>query len=295
MIQVDPNNTIIKDLHHYLLSIVGPRPIALASTINQNGTSNVSPFSFFNIFSANPPIAIFSPARRVRNNTEKDTLKNIETTKEVVINIVNYNLVEKASIASNEYPQEIDEFLKAGLTKIKSKKIKPYRVKESPVQMECKVNQIINLGKNGGAGNLIICEILLIHISATILNEKNEIDQNKIKLVGRMGGNWYCKGFNESLFEIKKPTQDLCIGFDNIPEHIQKSDILDDQDLIKLASINKLPGEKEVKLFNQNIQFKKTNSQQGLTTKLHIKAKEEINNNNIKLAWKYLLIDTIKK
>tara|TARA_B100000902_G_scaffold380178_1_gene415294 strand:- start:2484 stop:3377 length:894 start_codon:yes stop_codon:yes gene_type:complete len=295
MLQVDPNNIIIKDLHHYLLSIVGPRPIALASTINQNGISNVSPFSFFNIFSANPPIAIFSPARRVRNNTEKDTLKNIESTKEVVINIVNYNLVEKASIASNEYPQEIDEFFKAGLTKIESKKIKPYRVEESPVQMECKVNQIINLGKEGGAGNLIICEILLIHISETILNEKNEIDQNKIQLVGRMGGDWYCKGFKESLFEIQKPTQDLCIGFDSIPKSIQNSNILNEKDLIKLASISELPGKEELKSFSQNIQFSNTEKEKELTTILHTKAKEEINNNNIKLAWKYLLINNTKK
>tara|TARA_Y100000994_G_scaffold231460_1_gene217874 strand:+ start:3017 stop:3907 length:891 start_codon:yes stop_codon:yes gene_type:complete len=293
--KIDPNNIIIKDLHSYLLSIIGPRPIALASTINQSGLSNVSPFSFFNIFSANPPIAIFSPARRVRNNTEKDTLNNIENTKEVVINIVNYNLVEQASIASNEYAKEIDEFHKAGLTKIKSKKIKPYRVKESPVQMECKVNQIIKLGEQGGAGNLIICEILLIHISEEILDSKNRIDPNKLQLVGRMGGNWYCKGFNESLFEIQKPTKDLCIGFDKIPTHIKNSDILDNQDIIKLASINRLPEANEIEQFTHTIKLTTNNTRLELRTQLHTKAKEEIKKNNIECAWKYLLIDKIKK
>ena len=205
ILEIEPNKIETRDLHNYLLSSIGPRPIALASTIDSNGVNNVSPFSFFNIFSAKPPIAIFSPARRVRDNTTKDTLKNIKEVKEVVINIVNDEIVDKASISSTEFPREVDEFIEAGLTPIASKKIKPFRVYESPVQMECKVNQIIELGNNGGAGNLIICEIILIHISSSILDENNQIDQNKIKLVGRLGNNWYCKGFNDSLFEIKKP------------------------------------------------------------------------------------------
>ena len=177
-LEIEPNKIATKDLHKYLLSSVGPRPIALASTIDSNGINNVSPFSFFNIFSAKPPIAIFSPARRVRNNTTKDTLENIKEIKEVVINIVNDKIVEKASISSTEFPPEIEE---------------------------CKVNQLIELGQKGGAGNLIICEIILIHINSEILDKNNQIDQNKIKLVGRLGNNWYCEGFGQSLFEIQKP------------------------------------------------------------------------------------------
>ena len=205
MLEIEPSKVLVQDLHKYLLSSVGPRPIALASTIDSKGNRNVSPFSFFNVFSANPPIAVFSPARRIRNNTTKDTLENIKEIPEVVINVVTSDLVEKASLASTEYPKEIDEFIKSNLTPIPSKKIKPFRVEESPVQMECKVNQIVELGKNGGAGNLIICEIILMHISQSILNDKNQIDPNKIQLVGRLGGNWYSKGFENSLFEIKKP------------------------------------------------------------------------------------------
>jgi len=205
MLEIDPNNILTKDLHKYLLSSIGPRPIALASTIDLNGVNNVSPFSFFNIFSGKPPIAIFSPARRIRNNTTKDTLKNIQNIKEVVINIVNDDLIRKAVETSGEYPPEIDEFIKAKLTPIASKKIKPYRVQESPVQMECKVNQIIELGNEGGAGNLIICEVILIHINQEILDTSNQIDPNKIKLVGRLGADWYCKGFGEALFKVSKP------------------------------------------------------------------------------------------
>ena len=202
MLEIYPHQTLTKDLHKYLLSSIGPRPIALASTIDNQGINNVSPFSFFNIFSSNPPIAIFSPARRVRDNTTKDTLENIQQNKEVVINVVNEDIVEKAVISSRDFPPEEDEFVKAGFTPIASKMIKPFRVKESPVQMECKVNQIIELGNNGGAGNLIVSEVILMHINPNILDEDNNIDPNKIKLVGRMGGSWYSKGYNESLFQV---------------------------------------------------------------------------------------------
>tara|TARA_Y100001968_G_C19268965_1_gene673203 strand:- start:206 stop:829 length:624 start_codon:yes stop_codon:yes gene_type:complete len=205
MLEIDPNNISTPDLQKHLLSSIGPRPIALASTIDANGVNNVSPFSFFNIFSGNPPIAIFSPARRIRNNTTKDTLTNVKQIKEVVINIVNDNLVEKAVATSGEYPPYVDEFIEANLTPIESKKIKPYRVKESPIHMECKVNQIIELGNQGGAGSLIICEIILIHINEKILNEDNQIDPNKIKLVGRLGADWYCQSFGDALFKVSKP------------------------------------------------------------------------------------------
>ena len=292
MLEIQPNKIITKDLHQYLLSIIGPRPIALASTIDLNGNKNVSPFSFFNIFSANPPIAVFSPARRVRNNTEKDTLQNIQEIKEVVINIVNYALVEQSSLASNEYPQQIDEFMKAGLTPIASKKVKPFRVKESPVQIECKVNDIIHLGESGGAGNLIICEVLLIHIDKSILNNKNEIDQHKIKLVGRMGGNWYSKGFDDALFEIPKPTRNLGIGFDKIPHDIKNDSVFNQTDLSRLAGVDKLPNENDIELFKQNI-TSETKKKLNTRKKLYLEVKECIKNGNIERAWKYLLIDKL--
>ena len=204
MIKINPKNTETKLVQEYLLSAVGPRPIALASTIDKNNIPNLSPFSFFNVFSGNPPILIFSPARRIRNNTEKDTLRNLQQIKEVVINIVNYNIVEKMVKSSFDYPSEIDEFIESGFTHLNSEIVKPFRVKESPVQMECTVNKIISLGDNAGSGNLIICEIQLIHISEKILSQNKKIDQHKIDLVGRMGYEWYIKSDSKSLFKINK-------------------------------------------------------------------------------------------
>ena len=204
MIKINPKNTETKLVQEYLLSAVGPRPIALASTIYKNNIPNLSPFSFFNVFSGNPPILIFSPARRIRNNTEKDTLRNLQQIKEVVINIVNYNIVEKMVKSSFDYPSEIDEFIESGFTHLNSEIVKPFRVEESPVQMECTVNKIISLGENAGSGNLIICEIQLIHISEKILSQNKKIDQHKIDLVGRMGYDWYIKSDSKSLFKINK-------------------------------------------------------------------------------------------
>ena len=204
MIKINPKNTETKLVQEYLLSAVGPRPIALASTIDKNNIPNLSPFSFFNVFSGNPPILIFSPARRIRNNTEKDTLRNLQQIKEVVINVVNYNIVEKMVKSSFDYPSEIDEFIESGFTHLNSEIVKPFRVEESPVQMECTVNKIISLGENAGSGNLIICEIQLIHISEKILSQNKKIDQHKIDLVGRMGYDWYIKSDSKSLFKINK-------------------------------------------------------------------------------------------
>lgn len=298
MLEIDPNDISIKELHQYLLSSIGPRPIALASTIDVNGINNVSPFSFFNVFSANPPILIFSPARRVRNNTTKDTLENVKEIKEVVINIVNEKIVEKMSLTSGEYPSEIDEFVKAGLTPIVSKKIKPKRVKESPVQLECKVNQIIKLGNEGGAGNLIICEVIFIHINSSILNENNEIEQDKIQLIGRLGNNWYCKAFDQALFEIQKPTEKMGIGLDRIPERIRKSYIFNQNDLAKLASINNIPSNHEIEKFREKdiIQLLlQGENDEEIREVLHTKAKEEIDKNEIEKAWKFLLIDKLNQ
>ena len=204
MIKINPKNTETKLVQEYLLSAVGPRPIALASTIDKNNIPNLKPFSFFNVFSGNPPILIFSPARRIRNNTEKDTLRNLQQIKEVVINIVNYNIVEKMVKSSFDYPSEIDEFIESGFTHLNSEIVKPFRVEESPVQMECTVNKIISLGENAGSGNLIICEIQLIHISEKILSQNKKIDQHKIDLVGRMGYDWYIKSDSKSLLRLIK-------------------------------------------------------------------------------------------
>jgi len=204
MITINPKNTETKIVQEYLLSSVGPRPIALASTIDNNNIPNLSPFSFFNVFSGNPPILIFSPARRIRNNTEKDTLRNLKEIREVVINVVNHDIAERMVISSLDYASDVDEFLESGFTHLKSDLIKPFRVQESPVQMECKVKKIISLGENGGAGNLVICEILLIHVSKKILDENKKINQEKIDLIGRLGFNWYIKNSEKSLFEIKK-------------------------------------------------------------------------------------------
>ena len=202
MVSIDPINIEVPRLHRYLLGAVGPRPIAFASTIDANGVSNLAPFSFFNAFSANPPILVFSPARSGRTNTSKDTYNNVKELPEVVINVVNYELVHQMSLASSPYPSSINEFVKSGLTPIASELVKPFRIKESPVQFECRVNQVIELGDQGGAGNLIICEVLKIHISEEVLDEIGMIDQHKIDLVSRMGGNWYCRAEENSIFEM---------------------------------------------------------------------------------------------
>lgn len=276
------------DIQSYLQSSVGPRPIAFASTINKNGIPNLSPFSFFNVFSANPPILIFSPARRVRDNTIKHTLENCIDNKEVVINIVDYNIVQQMSLSSTEYPEGVNEFIKAGFTMLKSDIVKPFRVKESPVQFECKVNEIIPLGNEAGAGNLVICEVLKIHILSSILTEKDRIDQTKLDLVSRMGGAWYSRA-NKGLFEIPKPLFTLGIGVDAIPDFIKESSFFDGNDLGCLGNVEKLPNEEEINDFlNLNIEIKGILSSAD-EQKIQAKAKEYILNNDPEGAWKILL------
>ena len=232
MVTIDPKSIPTAQLQGYLQSSVGPRPIAFASTIDSNGVPNLSPFSFFNVFSANPPILVFSPARRVRDNTIKHTLQNAEATREVVINVVNYDMVQQTSLSSTEYPEGVNEFLKSGFTPIPSTIVKPYRVKESPVQFECKVTQIIALGTEGGAGNLILCEVVKLHIDESILDSNGAIDQHKIDLVSRLGGNWYSRS-NEGLFEVEKPLNTMGVGVDAIPVSIRASDYFAGNDLGK--------------------------------------------------------------
>lgn len=288
MISIDPNQIAPAKLQGYLQSSVGPRPISFASTISSGGIPNLSPFSFFNVFSSNPPILVFSPARRVRNNTIKHTLINCHDTREVVINVVNYDIVHQASLSSTEYPDGVNEFLKSGLTMLESDVVKPYRVAESPVQFECKVNDIISLGTEGGAGNLIICEVVKLHISENILDENGNIDQKKIDLVSRMGGNWYSRS-NQGLFEIPKPLVSLGIGVDNIPDFIKESTIFDGNDLGMLGNIEAIPTEEEIAIFvAQNFSVKAVLSNAD-EDKIHHKAKEYLDNQDVLSAWKVLL------
>ncbi|MFL2564085.1 MAG: flavin reductase family protein [Flavobacteriales bacterium] len=295
MLEINPKDLSTKDLHGYLLSSVGPRPIALVSTIDNEGRPNLSPFSFFNVFSANPPIAIFSPARRVRNNTTKHTLQNAASTKEVVINVVSYPIVEQTSLSSTEYKEGVNEFIKSGFTPLESIEVKPYRVKESPVQMECTVKEIISLGEEGGAGNLVVCEIVKMHISENVLNEHHQIDPNKIDLVGRMGANWYCRASNTSLFEVQKPNSKIGIGYDQLPQHIRNSDILSGNDLAKLANVESLPSMEDVEKFKGNkdlVNILKSSVDEKQTREnLHYHCKKLLQENKVLDAWSTLLIE----
>ena len=299
MYSIDPKKLSTKDLHGYLLSSIGPRPIALASTIGKENRPNLSPFSFFNIFSTNPPIAIFSPARRVRNNTTKHTLENIMHIKEVAINVVPFYLVEQCSLSSSEYSSTINEFKKSGLTAISSDLIRPFRVKESPVQMECKVKEIIALGNEGGAGNLVVCEIIKIHISEKILGNDKKIDPHKLDLVGRMGGNWYCRASGSSLFQVKKPNAKLGIGIDSLPDSIKNSSVLSGNDLAKLANIHSLSetvdNDKSKEISDIAKIFHSSSKKENATKELHLQAKNLLAKNNVAEAWKILLIDKLNK
>lgn len=294
MLSIEPKNISPAQLQSYLQSAVAPRPIAFASTISSSGKPNLSPFSFFNVFSSNPPILIFSPARRVRDNTIKHTLINAAAIKEVVINVVNFDIVQQASLSSTEYADGVNEFVKSGLTQIPSDIVKPYRVKESPVQFECKVNQIIALGTEGGAGNLVICEVLKIHIDEKILDNNGAIDQRKIDLVSRLGNNWYSRS-NMGLFEVPKPIVNLGIGVDSIPDTIRKSIVFTGNDLGLLGNVETLPTKEEVAIFvEQNFAVKAVLSADD-DKKVHQKAKEYLSNNDVLSAWKVLLAETISK
>ena len=250
---IDPKAVSTAALHGYMLGAVTPRPIAFASTIDSAGNVNLSPFSFFNVFSANPPIMIFSPARRGRDNTTKHTYENVLQVKEVVINIVNYDIVQQMSLSSTEYGKGINEFEKAGLTPLASQTIKPPRVAESPVQFECRVNEVISLGTEGGAGNLVICEVLKMHINEAILDADGKIDPVKLDAVSRMGGNWYSRA-KQGMFEVPKPLSRLGIGFDQLPEAIRTSKLLTGNDLAMLANVEVLPkGAKAIVNLEQHV------------------------------------------
>ena len=293
MISFTPKDLTVAKMHHYLLGAIGPRPIAFASTIDGNGQVNLAPFSFFNVFSANPPILIFSPARSGRTNTTKDTYNNVKAHPEVVINVVNFDIVEQMSLASSPYPAGENEFVKSGLTPIPSDLVKPFRVKESPVQFECKVNQVIELGTEGGAGNLIICEVVKFHIDESYLDENQLIDQQKIDLVARMGGNWYCRANEHAMFELEKPITTCGVGYDQLPQDFLQSDVLSKNLLARLAGIEEIPNETDVneyKLMELSDLFLSLDSQpKELELALHKRAKILLEQNNLKDAWLTLL------
>ena len=288
MTSFSPQELSTGRLHAYLLSAVAPRPIAFASTMDADGNPNLSPFSFFNVFSANPPVMIFSPARRVRDNTVKHTLENVEATKEVVINVVNYDIVQQMSLSSTEYAKGINEFDKAGLTMLESEVVKPFRVAESPVQFECKVNDIIHLGTEGGAGNLVICEVVKLHISDEVLDDKDMIVQEKLDLVARAGGSYYNRA-KKGFFEIPKPISTLGIGVDAMPSLIKNSMVLTGNDLGMLGNVESLPNQKEIKEFINNVSERYPNIKAMSHHEKHKIARNYLSYGDVDSAWKLLL------
>lgn len=294
MISFNPKDKTVPELMNYLQAGVAPRPIAFASTVDKDGNANLSPFSFFNIFGSNPPTLIFSPARRVRDNTIKHTLENVKEVPEVVINVVNFAMVQQASLSSTEYAKGVNEFLKAGFTPLESETVRPFRVKESPMQMECEVKQIIETGDGGGAGNLIICEIKRVHISEDVLDEKGQIDQHKIDLVARLGGNWYARASGNALFEVAKPLTTLGIGVDSLPQSIRLSTVLTGNDLGRLGNVERLPDADEVSDFIQSGRADEICRELGYSSgemgpRAHEIAHQLLEKERVEEAWKVLL------
>lgn len=289
--KVIPGDIKTAALHAYLLGSVGPRPICFASTVDENGEPNLSPFSFFNVFGSKPPILVFSPARRVRDNTTKHTLENAKATQEVVINIVNYDMVQQMNVASCEYPRGVNEFEKSGFTPIPSDMVKPFRVKESPVQIECKVNQIIETGEEGGAGNLIICEVLCMHINDEVLDVDGKIDPHKIDLVARMGGDYYCRASGNAVFEVQKPNMNLGIGVDALPERIRNSEVLTGNNLGVLGNSTSIPVISDMLYDDRLAQIVRDYEQdeKAKLRALHIYAKELLEAGDVEKAWQVLL------
>ncbi|WP_240671020.1 flavin reductase family protein [Lacibacter luteus] len=279
----------------WLQHAIAPRPVCFASTIDKEGNVNLSPFSFFNLFSSNPPVVVFSPARRVRDNTTKHTLQNVLEVPEVVINIVDYDMVQQVSLASCEFPKEVNEFIKAGFTEEAATLVKPPMVKESKVKMECKVLEVKPLGSEGGAGNLVICEVLRMHVDENILNaESTMIDQRKLHHIARLGGDWYCKVDEHSLFHVAKPNTQLGIGIDALPETIRNSNILTGNNLGQLANVHEYPAVDatfEDEQLKNIIQYFSINPDE-MDKELHKYAKELLDAGKVNEAWQVLLADS---
>lgn len=294
---IDPKALSVADFHSYMLGAIAPRPIAFASTIDKEGNVNLSPFSFFNAFGSNPPTLIFSPARRVRDNTIKHTLENVQEVGEAVINIVNYKMVQQMSLASTEYGKGINEFIKSGLTPVASELVKPPRVAEAPAAFECKVKQILPMGTEGGAANLVICEVVLMHVKENILDREGKIDPFKLDAVARMGGDWYCRAQGESLFTVPKPLRNQGMGVDQLPEEIRLSHVLSGNDLGRLGNTEQMPSAEEVAEFAQqnHIQelLKQFDSDEPGRNREHQHqlAKAYLKEGDVDSAWKVLLIN----
>lgn len=288
---IDLKDLKIPEKQYYLQHVVAPRPVCFASTIDKNGYVNLSPFSFFNLFSTNPPILIFSPSRRARNNTTKHTLENVLEVPEVVVNIVTYDMVHQVSLASCEYPKGVNEFAKAGLTEEPATIVKPPMVRESKLKLECRVNEIKSLGEEGGAGNLVICEVLRMHIDDSFLDENKKIDQRKIHHIARLGGDWYCKVDETNLFHVTKPNTELGIGVDALPESVRNSKILTGNNLGQLANVNEMPVIEpsfDDPHLKNIIQYYSVNPDD-MEKELHTYAKKLLEENKVKEAWQVLL------
>jgi flavin reductase (DIM6/NTAB) family NADH-FMN oxidoreductase RutF len=291
--RIVPGEIKTAQLHAYLLGSVAPRPICFASTIDENGVPNLSPFSFFNVFGSKPPILIFSPARRVRDNTIKHSLENAQNTREVVINVVSYSMVQQMNLASCEYSADTDEFVKSGFTPIKSDMVKPFRVKESPVQLECRVNQVIETGHEGGAGNLVICEVLCMHINEDVLDADGKIDPHKIDLVARMGGDYYCRASGDAVFEVPKPNISLGIGVDALPAAIRNSAILTGNNLGMLGNSTSIPVVADLPDDEQVMAILRAHSHNAAAKAeaLHLYAKALLDRGEVEKAWQILLAE----
>jgi flavin reductase (DIM6/NTAB) family NADH-FMN oxidoreductase RutF len=288
---IDISTLPVMEKQQWLQHAIAPRPVCFASTIDKEGNVNLSPFSFFNLFSSNPPIVIFSPARRGRDNTTKHTLENVLEVPECVINIVDYNMVQQVSLSSCEFPKGVNEFIKAGFTSEPATRVKPPMVREAKIKLECKINEVKSLGENGGAGQLVIAEVLCMHVDESILGEDGKIDQQKIQLVARLGGDWYCKVSPDNLFKVPKPNTQLGIGVDQLPDSIRNSTILTGNHLGMLANVNVLPdidasfADDRVKNIFQYYAV----SPSEMETELHKYAAELLNENKIDKAWQVLL------
>lgn len=283
-----------QQVQHYLQHAIAPRPICLASTVDKAGQVNLSPFSFFNLFSISPPVCVFSPSRRLRDNTTKHTLENVLEVPEVVVNIVNYDMVQQTSLSSAEYDREIDEFVKAGFTPLASEIVAPPRVRESPVQLECRVQKVIPLADTAGAGNLVLAQVLMIHVREEVLDARQLIDQAKLDLVARLGASWYCRVGPGSLFEVIRPFGPGGIGVDQLPGHIRRSDVLTGNHLGQLANVGKLPSREEVEELSNRSDIKELfdafmGDRSSLRRQLHLKAAALLDEGNVETAWKVLL------
>lgn len=292
MLTINPQEIATPDLHQYMIGAIAPRPIAFVSTLSPQGVANVAPYSFFNAFSSNPPLVIFSSNRKVKGNTTKDTLKNVEETGECVINIVNYNMVYQMSLASVEYPSDVSEFEKSGLTPVASDLVQPFRVKESPVQMECTVREIIKLGAKGGAGNLVICQVVRMHIDENMLTETGRLDPYKLDLVARMGRHYYCRANGEAIFELPQPVNKIGMGVHNLPAHIRLSNVLTGNNLAQLASEIALPTEAECAemLTDEKVMNIMAGNTQERENQLQQYAKELLAKGEVAKAWRVLML-----